>query len=397
MAAEAEGENVLTRLAALLADRMGRLPGLVRQLDGIDPASLATREALARVPVLRKPRLMEMQQEHPPFGGFVDVEALEGGRVFASPGPLWEGHGAGSDPFRGARALAAAGFERGDIVHNAFAYHMTPGGFILDEGARAMGCVVFPAGIGNTEQQVEAIAALAPCGYVGTPDYLKALLDHAEEAGKDASSIVKALVSGGALFPSLREAYARRGIRVMQCYATADVGLIAYETRAGEEVGEGMLVDEGVLVEIVRPGTDEPVPEGDVGEVVVTKPDDAYPLVRLGTGDLSAFLPGGKRLKGWMGRADQRTKVRGMFVDPAQVARVTKAHPEIARGRLVVTREGDTDAMTFEVEPRGPAALDEGRIAETLRAETKLRAEVRAVDAVANDGVVIDDRRTYDD
>jgi phenylacetate-CoA ligase len=318
-----------------------------------------------------------------------------------SPGPLWEPQGMGADPWRAARAFFAAGFRRGDIVLNALAYHLTPGGFILDEGARALGCNVFPAGPGNSETLGEAVAALRITGYSGTPDFLKVILDKAAETGASTASLTKALVSGGALFPAQRQDYAARGISVRQAYATADLGVVAYES----EPADGFVVNEDIVVEIVRPGADDALPDGEVGEVVVTSLNPAYPLVRFGTGDLSAALPGlsacgrtNMRLKGWLGRADQRTKVKGMFVDPAQVARVLKAHPEVARARLVVTREGDQDAMTLRVEPRGPgAALGLERIAETLRAITNLRGavETAAPGSLPNDGKVIEDRRDY--
>lgn len=385
-----------SRLPDFLTDAMARVPGLARHLDGVDATVVASRDALASLPMLRKSELMRMQAEDPPFGGFLDEEKLAGGRLFMSPGPIWEGHGAGADPFNGVVALRAAGFVRGERVHNAFAYHMTPGGFILDEAARALGAIVFPAGTGQTEQQVEAIATLRPTGYIGTPDYLKVLLDAAEAAERDASSIGKALVSGGALFPALRQTYAERGISVMQAYATADVGVIAYETRTGDALDEGMRVNDALIVEIVRPGTGDPVADGEVGEVTVTTFNEAYPLVRFGTGDLSAFLAGRDRLKGWMGRADQRTKVKGMFVDPAQIDRILKLHPEAGRARLVVSRADASDQMVLEVEAREPNALDLDAIAATLRAETRLRGEVRAVAKLPNDGRVIDDRRDYE-
>lgn len=388
--------DMFARLPGFLTDAMARVPGLARHLDGVDPMAVSSRDALASLPMLRKSDLMQMQAEDPPFGGFLDLDRLAGGRLFMSPGPIWEGHGAAADPFNGVAALEAAGFVRGDRVHNAFAYHMTPGGFILDEAARALGAIVFPAGTGQTEQQVEAIATLRPTGFIGTPDYLKVLLEAADGTGRDVSSITKALVSGGALFPSLRRTYAERGITVMQAYATADVGVIAYETRSGKALDEGMRVNDAVIVEIVRPGTGDPLADGEVGEVTVTTFNEVYPLVRFGTGDLSAFLPGGARLKGWMGRADQRTKVKGMFIDPAQIDRVLKRHPEATRARLVVSRTDNADRMVLELEAKEPAALDLEAVAASLRAETKLGGEVRAVHQLPNDGKVIDDRRDYE-
>jgi phenylacetate-CoA ligase len=348
---------------------------------------------------------MRMQAENPPFGGFADVSALDGGRVFMSPGPIFEPEPGAEEAKSAARAFFAAGIRPGELVHNAFSYHMTPGGFILDAGARALGCSVFPAGIGNTDMQVEAAAALKPSVYAGTPDFLKIMLDRAAETGHDLSSIAKGLVSGGALFPSLRQEYLSRGVRVMQCYATAEFGVIAYES-AGED-GEplpGMIVSENLIVEIVRPGTGDPVPDGEVGELVVTCLNPAYPLIRLGTGDLSAVMPEpspcgrtGTRIRGWMGRADQRTKVKGMFVDPRHIADVLARHAEIARARLVVTREGERDAMTLHVEPANAAFPDAKAVAATLREITKLGGEVLLAEkgSLPNDGKVISDERDY--
>ncbi len=393
------------RFAPFLSQAMAEAPGLKRHLSAVDPAAITSRTALAGLPVLRKAELMAMQAAEPPFGGMVPESVLAGGRVFMSPGPVWEPQGFGHDPWNAARALHAAGFARGDIVVNCFGYQLTPGGFILDEGLRALGCTVFPAGPGNTETQVAAIAALKPAGYVGTPDFLKVILDKAAEAGTDTGSIGKALVSGGALFASLRDEYASRGVAVLQAYATADVGVIAYESAVHGNPCEGLIVNEDILVEIVRPGSGEPVPDGEVGEVVVTTLNPAYPLVRFATGDLSAVVPGASpcgrtnmRLKGWMGRADQRTKVKGMFVDPAQVAAIVKAVPGIARARLVVARQGESDSMTLQVEPAGGAALDPAEIAAALAAQTRLKGavEIVAAGSLANDGKVIDDTRDYE-
>lgn len=397
--------DLFSRLPAFLAETLDKVPGLARWLDGVVPGQIRSRSDLARLPVLRKAELLRIQRQNPPFGGFVRSDALHGARVFMSPGPIWEPQPPGIDPWQAARALFAAGARAGDIVHNAFAYHMTPGGFVLDEGARALGCAVFPAGTGNTEAQVEAASMLRTSVYCGTPDFLKILLDHAEETGKDLSSFQRGLVSGGALFPSLRADYAERGVLVLQCYATAEFGVIAYET-AGEDGAPlpGMVVSENLIVEIVRPGTGDPVPDGEVGEVVVTSFNPAYPLVRLGTGDLSAVLPGqsacgrtNARLKGWMGRADQRTKVKGMFVDPVQVAALMKRHSEIARARLVITRDGAADVMTLHVEPAGDGIVDENGIAASLREITKLGGMVKsaAPGALPNDGKVIADERDY--
>lgn len=401
--AEEREAALFSALPDFLREASNAAPGLARWLSGHNLAHVHSREALAALPVLRKPELMEYQAQEPPFGGFADPRALRHGRVFMSPGPVWEPQGLGADPWGCARALFAAGFRAGDIVHNAFAYHMTPGGFLVDEGARALGCLVFPAGVGNTDTQVEAAAALRPSAYCGTPDFLKVMLDRAGELGRDLSSFKRALVSGGALFPSLREEYRARGVNVLQSYATADLGVIAYES--ADEAGgphPGLIVNESLILEIVRPGTGDPVPEGEVGEVVVTTFNPAYPLVRFGTGDLSAILPGlspcgrtNKRIKGWMGRADQRTKVKGMFVDPKQVADVLKRHPEIARARLVVSRDGDKDAMTLRL--AAGSSLDLKAVETTLREITKLGGSVEQVDAAAlpNDGKVIADDRDY--
>lgn len=400
---EAREDAHFAALPDFLAEATGNAPGLGKWLSGVDFRSVDSREALARLPVLRKPELMEYQAAEPPFGGFVNPKALTHGRVFMSPGPVWEPQGFGADPWGAARALYAAGIRAGDILHNAFSYHMTPGGFLVDEGARALGCLVFPAGVGNTDTQVEAAAALRPKVYTGTPDYLKVMLDRAAELGKDLSSFELALVSGGALFPSLREEYRKRGVNIFQCYATADLGIVAYETAGPDGLpNPGMVVNEGLIVEIVRPGTGDPVGRDEVGEVVVTSFNPAYPLVRFGTGDLSAFIdepsPCGRtnrRLKGWMGRADQRTKIKGMFVDPKQVADVAKRHPAIARARLVVQRAGEQDTMKLLVATNAP--LEAKEVEASLREVTKLGGTVSIVDlsALPNDGKVIADERDY--
>lgn len=402
---EAREKETFGTLQALLSRSLKRLPALDSWLGHPDPAALTDRTALAALPVLRKPDLMQMQEANPPFGGLADPDALTGNRVFMSPGPVWEPQGLGIDPWASARALFAAGFRSGDVVHNSLAYHMTPGGFILDEGARALGCLVFPAGVGNTEAQVDAATKLQPSGFTGTPDYLKTILEKADEMGRDLSCIKRALVSGGALFPSLRQYYTDRGVSVLQSYATADLGVIAYESADAQGAPHpGMIVNEDLIVEIVRPGTNDPVPEGEVGELVVTTLNQGYPLVRFGTGDLSALLPGpspcgrtGLRIKGWMGRADQRTKIKGMFVDPKQVAEILRAHPEIARARLVVSRASDADVMTLKVEPAAGAALAVNDIETTLAAIAKLRGtvELAAPGSLPNDGKVIADERDY--
>lgn len=395
---EVREQELLQRLPRLLAEVISGAPGWARHLDGVDPAAVNSREAVSRLPILRKSALKDMQRNEPPFAGLSLGGPQTFGRVFMSPGPIFEPMGPGNDPWRFARALYAAGFRHGDLVHNCFAYHLTPGGFMLDSGAMALGCAVMPAGIGNTELQVEAIAQLKPVAYTGTPDFLKIILDKAAELGRNASSVRKALVSGGALFPSLRQHYADRGVRMLQCYATAEAGLIAYESGAME----GMIVEEDVIVEIVRPGTGDPVPSGEVGEVVVTTFNPAYPMIRLATGDLSAVLAGASpcgrtnmRIRGWMGRADQTTKVKGMFVHPSQVAEVGRRHLELGRLRLVVARENEQDVMTLKAET---ATAEEAltRAAEaSLQAVCKVRGRVELVapGSLPNDGKVIADER----
>ena len=396
-APERREANLFHRLRGHLRDILPRTPGLARHLGEVDPDSITDREALAALPVLRKPELMAMQAEHPPFGGFLP-EGATPPRVFVSPGPIREPQPVDADPYASARALHAAGFRAGDTLVNCFGYHGTPGGFILDEGARALGCVVYPAGPGNTDALVEALAAFRPVGYVGTPDFLKTVLDRAGEKGADLSSVDRALVSGGALFPSLREDYASRGVRVMQCYATADLGVIAYESASDGAVHPGMVVNEGMIVEIVVPGTGDPVAPGEVGEIVVTSLDPTWPLVRFATGDMSKLLDGASpcgrtnlRIAGWMGRADQRTKVKGMFVDPAQVARIVRGL-DLTRARLIVRREGDADAMTL----RYVGSAEPSDVAAALREETGLGGKAERADELPADGVVIEDVRDYD-
>jgi len=375
-------------------------PGWARQLADVDPMGVTDREALARVPILRKSSLSTLQAEQVPFGGFATDNPSAMARIFMSPGPIFEPEGFGADWWRSARALYAAGFRKGDIVHNTFSYHLTPGAWIMDAGARALGCTVIPAGPGNTEQQLEFIARLKPTAYIGVPDYLKILLDKAKEAGRSITSFQRAIVSGGALFPSLRQEYRERGIAVFQIYATADVGVIAYESSALE----GMIVDEGVIVEIVQPGTGDPLPPGEVGEVVVTSFNRDYPMIRLATGDLSAVMEGtspcgrtNMRIKGWLGRADQTTKVKGMFVHPQQVVAVGKRHPELGRVRLVVSRSGEQDVMTLLAESATQDPALAARVAESLQDVTKLRGEVelRSPGSLPNDGKIIADERTY--
>jgi len=372
-------------------------PAMARRLEGIETDGISNREGFARIPVLRKSELAELQRQDPPFGGFGSRDAAVS-HVFASPGPLYEPAGEG-DFASFARALWAAGFRRGDLVYNTFSYHFTPAGVMVDAGARTLGCSVFPAGTGQTELQVAAIADLKPAGYAGTPSFLKILLEKGIETGADTSSVNKALVSGEALPAALREFFSSRGVSVLQCYTTAELGVVAYESDARE----GLIVNEGLILEIVRPGTGDPVPDGEVGEIVVTNLHSApYPLARFGTGDLSAVLTGTSpcgrtnvRIRGWLGRADQSAKVRGMFVHPGLVARVVRRHPEVRRARLVVRSENDADEMTLRCETEAPAADLAGRLVESLREVCKLRGEVELVapGTLPNDGKVIEDLR----
>jgi phenylacetate-CoA ligase len=373
-------------------------PGWARHLKGADAKAIKARAALSKLPVFRKADLVAMQKEHPPFGGFNVTPVAKVKRLLMSPGPIFEPEGAAGDWWGAARALFAAGFRSGDVVHNSFAYHLTPGGFIMESGAHALGCAVIPGGVGNTEQQLEAIAHYRPTRYVGTPDFLKILLDTAEKTGKDPSSIKRGLVSGAALPASLRDELGRRGVAVLQCYATAELGVIAYES----EAREGMIVNETVIVEIVRPGTGDPVPDGEVGEVVVTSFNRDYPMIRLATGDLSALMPGislcgrtNVRIKGWLGRADQTAKVKGMFVHPKQIAEVAARHPELKRVRLVVDREAEQDTMTLLAECALADAALEAAIAATLQSVTKLKGFVKlmAPGTLPNDGKLIADER----
>ena len=374
-----------------------------QSLQSVDAASVNSRVALAKLPVIRKHELLEQQQAlrgTDIFGGFSAIaygRAMP--RIFASPGTIYEPEGARRDYWRMARAMFAAGFREIELIHNCFSYHFTPAGSMMETGAHALGCTVFAGGIGQTEQQVQAMAELKPAGYIGTPSFLKIIVEKAAEIGIALPSVRKALVSGEAFPPSLRDWLAERGIAGYQCYATADLGLIAYETSARE----GLVLDEGVIVEIVRPGTGDPVPEGEVGELVVTTLNPDYPLIRFGTGDLSAVLPGtcptgrtNARIKGWMGRADQTTKVRGMFVHPGQVAEVTKRFPAIKRARLVVSGEMANDQLTLKVETLETAGLAE-KISEAVRDVTKLRADIALVEvgSLPNDGKVIEDARSY--
>ena len=390
--------DLFERLPALIATAV-RAPGWRAHLGNIDPAAINSTAALASLPVLRKGGLPALQKEAPPFGGLLPDAAYSFGRMFTSPGPIYEPEGRHDDAWRAARGLFAAGFRLGDVVLNTFSYHLTPGGFILDSGARAVGCTVIPAGPGNTEQQLELIEHLRPVAYTGTPDFLKILLDAADKAGRPAESLRKAAVSGAAFPPSLQAEIRARGIDACQLYATADLGCIAYDTPARE----GMVVNEDVLLEIVRPGTGEPVAPGEVGEVVVTSFDHHHPWIRLALGDLSAVMPGASpcgrtntRIRGWMGRADQTTKVKGMFVRPEQIAEIGRRHAGLGRLRLVVSRSGESDVMTLKAESasRDPALAQ--AVGETLRAVTKLggAVELLAPGSLPNDGKAIDDARS---
>lgn len=392
---------LLAALPLQVAHAQQHSPYFARLFADVDASAVNTRAALAALPVTRKSQLSEEQRAQPPFGGLNATPLADLARVFASPGPIYEPEGRGEDWWRFARALHAAGFAAGDLVHNTFSYHFTPAGFMLEGGARQLGCAVFPAGIGQTEQQVQTIADLRPAAYVGTPSFLRIILDRADEQGSDVSSLKKALVSGEALPGSLRQSLKERGIVVRQAYATADLGMIAYETDAEE----GLVLDEGVLLEIVRPGTGDPVADGEVGEVVVTSFNRDYPLIRFATGDLSAVLPGPSpcgrsnvRLRGWLGRADQTTKVRGMFVHPSQVAQTLRRHPEVVRARLVVDNDSGADRMVLHCETEAPGEGLAAALAGSLRELTKLRGEIAfcAVASLANDGRVIEDRRRYD-
>jgi phenylacetate-CoA ligase len=405
--APAEREAALmAALPAQIAHAQQHTAAYASILAGVNAADVNSRAALAQLPVTRKYELLERQKASRAAGGdaFGGFSALVRGpamsRIFASPGPIYEPEGAGKDYWRTARALFAAGFRSGELVHNSFSYHMTPGAFILEAGALALGCTVFPAGTGQTEQQLEAIQELKPTAYTGTPSFLRILLEKAAEAGLKLS-ITKASVGGEACPPSLTAWFKEQGVDVYQTYATADLGLVAYETSARQ----GLLIEEGVIVEIVRPGTGDPVPEGEVGELVVTTLNTGYPLIRFGTGDLSAILPGtcptgrtASRIKGWMGRADQTTKIRGMFVHPGQVAEVVRRFPEVKKARLVVSGEMANDQMCLKVEAaEGGETLRDG-LAQAVRDVTKLRGDIELVapGSLPNDGKVIEDARKYD-
>jgi len=391
--------ELFAALPAHVAHAKANAPYFGRLLADVDPASIRDRAALAALPVTRKSDLIALQKDEPPFGGLAAVAIGSLARVFASPGPIHDPEPHGKDPWRTARGLYAAGFRAGHVAHNCFAYHLTPAGSMFETGAHAVGCAVIPAGTGNTEQQAQVIAALKPQGYIGTPDFLKIILEKADALGLDCSSVKFAHVTGGPYLPDARAFYEGRGIDVYQGYGTADLGLVAYETPARQ----GLVVEEGCIVEIVRPGTGDPVPEGEVGEVVVTIFNAAYPLIRFGTGDLSAVLPGtspcgrtNMRLKGWMGRADQTTKVKGMFVHPQQVAEVVRRHPQLKKARLVVGRQDASDTMTLRCESEETGDALVAAVRETLASVTKLKGTVELVapGALPNDGKVIEDARS---
>jgi len=411
-----ETRDPAAREAALMAALPGHVAHAQRAtgafadlLAGVEATAVTSRGALARLPVVRKHELLARQlaqRAQDPFGGFSAIgwAGLRTGRgarrVFQSPGPIYEPEGEDPDYWRMARALFAAGFRAGDLAHCSFSYHLTPAGAMMESGAHAVGCTTFAGGVGNTELQLQAVADLRPHGYIGTPSFLKILVEKAGETGVPIGSLRKASVGGEAFPPSLRDWLSERGISAYQSYGTADCGLIAYETPSRE----GLVVDEGVILEIVRPGTGDPLPDGEVGEVVVTVLNAGYPLVRFGTGDLSAMLPGrcpsgrsNARIKGWMGRADQTTKVRGMFVHPGQVAEAVKRHAEVLKARLVVEGEMADDRMTLKVEVAGAPEGLAAALAASVRDVTKLRAEVVITPpgSLPNDGKVIEDARSY--
>ena len=422
--ASAEREaDLFSRLSMQIAHAKTTTTAFAKLLADVAPATVTSRTALAKLPVIRKSELLEQQQASraasgDPFGGFsalgwgvrantnANADAKRAARVFASPGPIYEPEGVGSTAYaRTARALYAAGFRAGELVHNSFSYHMTPGGWIMDAGAVALGCTVFPAGVGNTEQQIAAMLDLQPTAYTGTPSFLRILLEKADELGTPITSLKRASVSGEYFPPQLREILKARGINGTQTYATADLGLIAYEAPDANGNVSGMVIDEDLIVEIVRPGTGEPVLDGEVGEIVVTTFNPDYPLIRFGTGDLSAVLVGAcptgrtnMRIKGWMGRADQTVKVKGMYVHPSQVDAVAKRFPNLGRVRLVVTNPDQKDAMALHAECAAPTENLQANISAALRDVTKLGGDVvfAAPGSLANDGKVIDDARKYE-
>jgi phenylacetate-CoA ligase len=399
-----QDERATAQLAALRAQLVhtrDNTSAYAAAFAGIDVEAINDFESFTRIPLTRKSELITLQRELRPFGGYTTQTGTPLSHVFASPGPIYEPGFAMPDFWRFARSLYASGFRSGELVHNCFSYHLTPAGQMFDSAAQALGCTVIPAGVGQTELQVQTIVDLAPSAYVGTPSFLKIILDQADQLGSDVSSVNKAMVSGEALPAPLRSAFTDRGLRVQQCYGTADLGLIAYESSALE----GLIIDEGVYVEIVRPGSGDPVAEGEVGEVVVTNLGPEYPLIRFATGDLSACLPGispcgrsNLRIRGWMGRADQTAKVRGMFIHPEQVDKVIKSHTEIGRARLVIDWVDQADRLTLQCECDAADSSLQAAIADSIRSICKLRGEVEIVapGSLPNDGKVIDDIRQYD-
>ena len=407
--AEAREGALMARLPGLVEHAISKAPGWAELLSGVEARAVSSRKALARLPVLRKGDLKALQQRRPPFGGLTTTAPGRLGRLFMSPGPIFDPEGAGADPWRAARALYAAGIRAGHVVQNCFGYHMTPGAWMIDGAARKLGCAVIPAGIGQTEQQIELIRTLAPDAYAGTPSFLRIIVEKAQELSLDISNLKRALLAAEALPPSLRTWFHQQGIEtVLQWYGTADLGLVAYESSAME----GMILDEELILEIVRPGTGEPLPDGEVGEVVVTSFNPDYPMIRFGTGDLSAVLPGispcgrtNVRIRGWLGCADQTAKVRGMFVHPGQVADVLRRVPEAGRGRLVVEGEMASDRMTLKCEvdaaslaAAGGAQALSARLADAVRDVTTLRGDIELVapGSLPNDGKVIEDARRYE-
>jgi phenylacetate-CoA ligase len=402
--------ELFSRLPQLIAHAKANAPAMAKRLSAFAAEKITSREALATLPVFRKSELLEEQKASRPFGGYAAVgwgaAATKAERVFSSPGPIYEPEGFASKHYaRTARALYAAGFRAGDLVHNTFSYHMTPGGWIMDAGATALGCTVFPAGVGNTEQQIVAMLDLKPSAYTGTPSFLRILLEKADELGTPITSLKKASVSGEFFAPQIREMLKSRGIVGTQTYATAELGLVAYEAPDVSGNVSGMVIEEDVILEIVKPGTNDPLPDGEVGEIVVTVFNPDYPLIRFGTGDLSAVMsgtcPSGRtnvRIKGWMGRADQTAKVKGMFVHPSQIDQVAKKFPELGRVRLVVSNPDQRDSMVFHAETAEPSDALKTKISHTLREVTKLGGDVifATPGTLANDGKVIDDVRKYD-
>lgn len=403
---EQRERELMARLPQLVA-RAKAAAGWSRILRDVNAADITSRAALATLPVTRKSELHALQKMQPPFGGLNTTPVGQLARLYMSPGPIFDPEGKGQDWWRFGRPMYAAGVRPGSLLQNCFSYHFTPAAFMVEGGAARIGCTVIPAGSGQTEMQVQAISELRPDTYVGTPSFLKIIIEKAQEMGADISSMTKALMGAEALPESLREWFANNGVpHVLQTYASADIGSIAFETRSGDVRHPGMVLDEDVILEIVRPGSGEPVADGEIGEVVVTVFNPDYPLIRFATGDLSAVLTGvpdspcgrtNTRIKGWMGRADQTTKVRAMFVHPSQVHEVTRRHPEIVKARLVISGRMAQDVMTLHCEVADPGAASDAAIVESIRELTKLRGEVRfaAIGSLPSDGKVIDDVRDY--